>query len=84
MPLDAYGAFGHGGIRAMIPIPSLELIVSCNATKTRGREMENRALKLLVEACRTRPKKARRTSICFPLPGESLANQDRRTLDAVQ
>ena len=48
-PLDAYGAFGHGGVRAMIPIPSLDLIVSWNATKIRGREMENQALKLLVK-----------------------------------
>jgi len=49
-PTDTYGAFGHGGIRAMIVIPSLDLIVSWNDTNTRGRDRENRALKLLVEA----------------------------------
>jgi len=49
-PLDTYGAFGHGGIRAMVVIPSLDLIVSWNASQTRGREKENRALKLLVGA----------------------------------
>jgi len=49
-PPDTYGAFGHGGIRAMVVIPSLDLVVSWNASKTRGREKENLALKLLVRA----------------------------------
>jgi len=65
-PPDTFGGFGHGGIRAMIPIRSLDLIVSWNATRVRGREMENQALKLLVEACRTRLKKAHRTGIHLP------------------
>jgi CubicO group peptidase (beta-lactamase class C family) len=50
VPVDAYGAFGHGGPRAMIVIPSLDLILSWNDSSVRSREMETRALKLLVEA----------------------------------
>jgi hypothetical protein len=47
VPVDIYGCFGHGGIRAMVVMPSLDLIVSWNDTEIRGSEMENRALKLL-------------------------------------
>ena len=47
-PHDAYGAFGHGGIRAMVVIPSLDIVLSWNDSKTRGAEKENQALKLLV------------------------------------
>ena len=50
VPTDAFGAFGHGGIRAMVILPSLDLIVSWNDSKTRGREKENEALKLLVRS----------------------------------
>jgi len=49
-PVDTYGAFGHGGIRAMIVIPSLDVVLSWNDTKIRGRKMQNRALALLVAA----------------------------------
>jgi len=49
-PTDTYGAFGHGGPRAMIVLPSLDLIVSWNDAHIRSREMENQALKLLVGA----------------------------------
>ena len=49
-PKDTFGAFGHGGIRAMVILPGLDLIVSWNDSKTRGRERENKALKLLVAA----------------------------------
>jgi CubicO group peptidase (beta-lactamase class C family) len=49
-PNDAFGAFGHGGIRAMVILPGLDLIVSWNDSKTRGRQQESQALKLLVEA----------------------------------
>jgi hypothetical protein len=51
-PTDAYGAFGHGGRRAMVVIPGLDLVASWNDTRIEGREMENAALKLLVEADR--------------------------------
>jgi CubicO group peptidase (beta-lactamase class C family) len=47
VPHDAFGAFGHGGIRAMVVLPSLDLIVSWNDTEIRGRERENRALRLV-------------------------------------
>jgi CubicO group peptidase (beta-lactamase class C family) len=50
VPVDTYGCFGHGGLRAMVVMPSLDLIISWNDTRIRGREMENRALKLLKEA----------------------------------
>jgi len=50
VPEDAYGAFGHGGPRAMVVIPSLDLVVSWNDARVRGREKENQALKLLVES----------------------------------
>jgi len=49
-PIDAYGCFGHGGKRAMIVVPSLDLIVSWNDTRIDGRDMENEALKRLGEA----------------------------------
>jgi len=50
VPKDAYGCFGHGGLRAMVVITSLDLVMSWNDTTVRGRERESRALKLLVEA----------------------------------
>jgi hypothetical protein len=49
-PEDAYGAFGHGGPRAMVVIPSLDVIVSWNDAQIKSREMENEALRLLSEA----------------------------------
>jgi len=50
VPVDAYGCFGHGGLRAMVVLPSLDLIISWNDTKIRGAEMENHVLGLLVQA----------------------------------
>ncbi|HUU90933.1 MAG TPA: hypothetical protein VM238_06960 [Phycisphaerae bacterium] len=52
VPTDACGAFGHGGKRAMVVIPSLDLITSWNDATCTGRERENKALKLLVGAVR--------------------------------
>jgi hypothetical protein len=49
-PLDTYGAFGHDGIRAMIIIPSLDLVVTWNDALINGYAMENQALKLLLAA----------------------------------
>jgi hypothetical protein len=48
--VDTYGCFGHGGIRAMVVMPSLDLIVSWNDTEIRTSEMENHALKLLADS----------------------------------
>jgi len=50
VPVDTYGCFGHGGLRAMVVMPSLDLIISWNDTKIRGGEMENHALKLLKDS----------------------------------
>ncbi|MFQ6036508.1 MAG: serine hydrolase, partial [Sedimentisphaerales bacterium] len=47
VPLDTYGCFGHGGKRAMVVMPSMDLIISWNDTKIQGSEMENHVLKLL-------------------------------------
>ncbi len=50
VPLDTYGCFGHGGLRAMVVMPGLELIISWNDTKIRGSEMESHALRLLKDS----------------------------------
>lgn len=49
-PLDAFGAFGHGGLRATVVIPGLDLVVSWNDAKIKSRDMENRALRMLIDA----------------------------------
>jgi len=72
-PDDTFGAFGHGGPRAMWVIPSLDVVVSYNDAKLRGwtsgeKSPTNRAMKLLVEACRTETNQSRRTGIYFPPP----------------
>lgn len=46
-PGDAYGAFGHGGPRAMIIISSLDIVISWNDADINSREEENEALRLL-------------------------------------
>ena len=50
VPPDAYGCFGHGGKRAMVVIPSLDIVLSWNDTRIVGREMEDKALGLVVQA----------------------------------
>jgi len=60
VPPDAYGCFGHGGMRAMVVIPSLDLIISWNDTKIEGAEKENHALGLLVQAVTDRSVHMRR------------------------
>ena len=54
-PDDAYGCFGHGGVRAMVVLPSLDLVVSWNDANVKSREAENQALRLLVESVEKRP-----------------------------
>ncbi|UCG57100.1 MAG: serine hydrolase [Phycisphaerales bacterium] len=49
-PVDTYGCFGHGGMRAMVVIPSLDLIISWNDTRIQASEMENHVLTLLRES----------------------------------
>ncbi|MHC4322865.1 MAG: hypothetical protein ACYSUX_01180 [Planctomycetota bacterium] len=53
VPVDTYGCFGHGGMRAMVVLPSLDLIISWNDTKIEGRQKENHTLKLLVDSVRS-------------------------------
>jgi len=55
VPEDAYGAFGHGGPRAMALIPSLGLVVSWNDAKLKGWEQVGRAIKLCADAVTDRP-----------------------------
>jgi CubicO group peptidase (beta-lactamase class C family) len=55
VPVDTYGCFGHGGPRAMVVMPSLDLIISWNDTRIEGSEMENHALRLLAEAVTSNP-----------------------------
>jgi hypothetical protein len=50
VPNDVFGCFGHGDIRAMVVMPTLDLIVSWNDTKIEGNKMVNHALKLLRDA----------------------------------
>ena len=50
VPEDAYGCFGHGGLRAMVVVPGLHLVMSWNDTRVKGRQTESRALKLLVDS----------------------------------
>jgi len=57
VPVDTYGCFGHGGLRAMVVLPSLDLIISWNDTRIEGREKENHTLRLLVEAISSHPGK---------------------------
>lgn len=54
-PHDTYGAFGHGGPRALWVIPSLDIVVSYNDAKLQGwysgeKSPTNQAMKRLVEA----------------------------------
>jgi len=50
VPEDAFGAFGHGGPRAMVVVPSLGLVVSWNDASLRGWEKVGQALKRLVDS----------------------------------
>ncbi len=56
-PHDAFAALRHGGRRAMIVMPSFDLIVSWNDSRVRGRDMENEALARLVAAVRDAPRR---------------------------
>jgi hypothetical protein len=54
-PADAYGAFGHGGPRALWVMPSLDIVVSYNDARLKGwtsgvKSPTNQAMKLLLEA----------------------------------
>jgi hypothetical protein len=51
-PHDTYAALGHGGKRALVVIPSLDLVASWNDSKIQGRDAEDQVLGLLAEAAR--------------------------------
>jgi len=55
VPPDAFGCFGHGGKRAMVVLPALDLIVSWNDTPIQSPDMENHALSLLLGAVNEKP-----------------------------
>jgi hypothetical protein len=48
VPEDMYGCFGHGGVRVMVVIPSLDLVMSWNDAGIKSREAENEAFRRLV------------------------------------
>jgi CubicO group peptidase (beta-lactamase class C family) len=50
-PSDTFAALGHFGRRALVVIPSRDLIVVWNESLLAGPEMEDRALHLLLQAC---------------------------------
>ncbi len=47
---DTFGCFGHGDIRAVVVLPSLDIVVSWNDARLQGSEKVNHALKLLADA----------------------------------
>lgn len=49
-PLDTFAALGHGGIRALVIVPSLDLVVSWNDAQVNSLPREQEALRLLVAA----------------------------------
>jgi CubicO group peptidase (beta-lactamase class C family) len=52
-PTDTFAALGHGGVRALIVIPSLDLVVSWNDASIQSLADENRALGKLCAAVHT-------------------------------
>ena len=94
-PDGTFGAFGHGGPRAMWVIPSLDIVVSYNDAELRDwtsgkKNPTNRAMKLLVEACRKRSENTRGTGMYFPVSAcpstlltTLLAQPDGKDLDCI-
>ncbi len=77
VPVDTYGCFGHGGLRAMVVLPSLDLIISWNDTRIEGREKENHTLKLLVDSVTSTTSRSGRI-IADPEHPEWLKRSDGR------
>lgn len=50
LPHDAYAALGHGGIRGLLIVPSLDLVISWNDAKIESRESQNEAFGSLLRA----------------------------------
>lgn len=55
-PPDTYAALGHGGKRALVVIPSLDLVASWNDSTIDGRDAENTALAALTRAASPPPR----------------------------
>ncbi len=66
VPVDTYGCFGHGGLRAMVVMPGKDLIISWNDTEIRGSEMENHILELLKDS----------VTISGPRTGQIIVNPE--------
>jgi CubicO group peptidase (beta-lactamase class C family) len=49
-PHDTFACLGHGDMRAVIVIPSLNIVVSWNDTRIQGHEMINHALHIVTQA----------------------------------
>lgn len=60
LPLDTFAALGHGGKRAIVVIPSFDLVVSWNDAKIANREQQNQALKILIDAASNRKRDSQR------------------------
>jgi hypothetical protein len=56
LPVDACAALGHGGMRGLLIVPSLDLVVSWNEARIEGRAAENRVLQLVVGAVSGMPR----------------------------
>ncbi len=83
VPTDAFGCFGHGGIRAMVVFPGLDLIVSWNDTSIEGRDRENEALRMVLDAVVEPEKKADAADSFFLCgPGDPEGFLYRGTLNA--
>lgn len=77
-PHNTFGAFGHGGRRAMVVLPDQNVIISWNNTKIEGDEAENAALKLLVEACDDSHGDSRATADISPKTGTTILGRSGR------
>lgn len=79
VPHRAFGCFGHGGMRAMVVVPELDLIISWNDSKVQGRDMENHALGLLVKAVKSKPESRSTPAPALtpkPLPGQVIMDPE--------
>jgi len=86
VPPDVFGCFGHGGIRAMVVLPSIDAIICWNDTRIEGDGRINRALKFLIQAVTDGPASTRassRTRSKHPVKSQvSMENNRDRTIQA--
>ncbi len=84
-PPRSFGCFGHGGMRAVVALPELNLIISWNDSKIQERDMENHALGLLTKAVvssaphtesSSQSNRAERASGGKPLPGQVILDPE--------